>query len=171
MSDKLKGNIFYEILIVVLVIVLIWTILYPTKVWENEAEVEKVCHTRMEAIQQMEFRYIGLNEDFVYTDSLPKLRQVVMADPDVMSALDSIIIWDGIVMPNDLETIISQKQFPDELRTHIHEKLMQGETLGNLTRWDSLGEKLVEQHSRYYRCNPGKSVRFGYCMERSVWYE
>jgi hypothetical protein len=146
MAEKLKGNIFYEILIVILAIVLIWTILYPNKVWENEAELEKVCHTRMETIQNMEFRYIGLNQPYyIYTDSLPLLRDVVMSDPETKSALDSIVMWDDLVMPNDLKTIISERQLPDELRSYIREKLSQGEPLGNLTRWDSLGDKLVKQ--------------------------
>ena len=80
MAERPKGNIYYEILIAVLAIVLILTILYPTQVWKSEDEVATVCHTRMEAIQSMEIQYIALNEQFIYTDSLPKMRDVVLAD-------------------------------------------------------------------------------------------
>lgn len=146
MAERPKGNIYYEILIAVLAIVLIGTILYPTNVWKGESDIEKVCHTRMEAIQQLEIRYISLNEpDFIYTDNLSKLRDVVLSDPEASVYLDSVVLWDYLVTSKDLQTIVGQRQFPEELRSHIHEKITEGKPLVNLTRWDSLGNKLVKK--------------------------
>ena len=50
MAEKPKGNIIYEILIIVLVVALLATILYPSRVWQDEEEAERMCRSRIMAI-------------------------------------------------------------------------------------------------------------------------
>ena len=141
MADKPRGNVLYEICIVILVVALIATILYPSKVWQNEGELEAVCQARMDAIHQMEFRYIAIAESF--TDSIPVLKEVVFNDPSYVMALDSVIFWDGLVTQENLKEILDQRQFPEDLRVSIRERLLGAMPLGNLGNWDSLIYRLI----------------------------
>ena len=95
MAERAKGNILYEIIIVVLVVALLGSILYPARIWKREAEEELVCRTRLDAIHQLELQYITLTG--TYTDSLPKLVQSVTGDEFTSVAIDSMINWDKLV--------------------------------------------------------------------------
>ena len=143
MAEKPKGNTIYEICIVVLVVVLIATILYPSKVWQREDALESVCRARMETIQQMEVRYIGTAQ--TYSDSIPGVKGVVLSNPTYVAALDSIVNWDLLVPQEELKRLVFEKQFPDDLREYIRAKLTNGESLGNLATWDSLEYRLIGQ--------------------------
>lgn len=143
MAERPRGNVIYEFFIVVLVVVLIGTILYPARVWKSETEFQDVCRARMETIHHMEISYIQKTAN--YSDSIPKVRDVVMSDPEVVMALDSLILWDHLVPRKDLELLVLEKQFPEELRNSILEKLKNAQPLGNLAVWDSLGYRLVTQ--------------------------
>lgn len=143
MAERPRGNVIYEFFIVVLVVVLIGTILYPARVWKSETEIQDVCRVRMETIHQMELQYI--QKEHNYSDSIPKVRDVVMSDPEGVMALDSLILWDYLVPRKDLELLVLEKQFPEELRNSILEKLTNAQPLGNLAVWDSLGYRLVTQ--------------------------
>lgn len=143
MAERPRGNVIYEFFIVILVVVLIGTILYPARVWKSETELQDVCRARMETIHQMELSYITMANTF--SDSIPKVRDVVMSDPNVVMALDSLIFWDYLVPRRDLEMLVMEKQFPEDLRNSILEKLKNAQPLGNLAVWDSLGYRLVTQ--------------------------
>jgi len=146
MAVKVKGNIVYEILIVILAVALVGAILYPSKVWKQEAELENVCHARMDAIHQMELKY-RLTEAGTFTDSLSLLKEAVFQDAWAAAALDTIIRWENLVMSNELEEIVLQKHFPDELRDLIRTKLMDKQYLGNLAKWDDLQLALITRFS------------------------
>ena len=143
MAEKPKGNVFYEICIVILVVALIGTILYPSKVWKREEETQDVCRTRMETIHQMEMHYITKTN--TYTDSLPELKSVVLSDPIAVAALDTVVFWDGLIARKDLKTLVLEQSFPEVLRDYILERLQEGEPLGNLATWDSLEYRLVAE--------------------------
>ncbi|MBN2417569.1 hypothetical protein JXO52_17160 [bacterium] len=137
MAVKAKGNIFYEILIVVLAVGLVAAILYPSKVWQGEAEAENVCRARMDAIYQMELRFQMMG-DYVYTDSLAMLKDTVFTDIQATQSLDTLIQWESLVSLNQLKEMTFQKHFPDDLRQLIREKLIAREPLDNLAKWDDL---------------------------------
>jgi len=73
-----KGSIVYKTLIVILAVALIATILYPKKLWREEAEKTKQCRSNMEHILYAELLYIG--EHQTYTDSLDSLVRFIKAD-------------------------------------------------------------------------------------------
>ena len=143
MAEKPKGNIIYEILIVILVVALLGTILYPSRVWRDEEEAERVCRSRMQAIQMMEYHYQGAMN--MYTSDVPELVTHILSNRMAISALDTVIMWDDLVRLDDLEGIVAERTFPDELRSHIQEKMMNEEQLGNLAVWDSLGYRLIDR--------------------------
>ncbi len=143
MAERPRGNVVYEILIVVLVAALIAAILYPAKVWKSEDELQNVCRNRMDTIHQMELFYLG--ETGIYSDSLPEVKDKVLSDPVAVAALDSMVFWDGLVTQKDLKQLVLGKQFPQVLKEHIREKLEKREPLGNLAKWDSLGVRLISK--------------------------
>jgi len=143
MAERPKGNVVYEILIVILVAVLAGAILYPAKVWKSEDKLQDVCRNRMKAIHQMELFYIGKVN--TYSDSLPEVKDKVLSDPVVIAALDSTVFWDGLVTQKELKQLVLEKQFPQVLKEYILKKLQNREPLGNLVKWDSLGARLVTQ--------------------------
>ena len=67
MAERPRGNIFYEIVILILIIGLIGTILYPSRVWQNEEELQDICRNRMDAISQLQY---GLIHQVVAPDNL-----------------------------------------------------------------------------------------------------
>ncbi|HDI51098.1 hypothetical protein DRQ11_07420 [candidate division KSB1 bacterium] len=91
MTTKRKGElVIYEILIVILVIILIGTILYPKSVWKKLETDTTICRDRMMRISDAEVLYIqGTNE---YSDSLDAVLEFVKNSPiftsdSVMAAL------------------------------------------------------------------------------------
>jgi len=68
---KAKGSIFLEILIVILVIALIATILYPKKIWQQEDQNTQKCRSNMDRIFKAEMIFLKYNNN--YTDSLEQL--------------------------------------------------------------------------------------------------
>ena len=141
MAEKAKGSIIYEILIVVLAIGLIFTIVYPKKVWKQQDELQQVCRARMDALQQLEYRHMEYVESF--TDSVPALKNNAMQYPEVVQALDSTINWDLMVSSDRMAGLISGLDFPEVLRQEIRRRIDSKEKLYNLSHWDSLEVKLV----------------------------
>ncbi|MCK4826356.1 hypothetical protein KA005_62010, partial [bacterium] len=144
MAKKVKGNIFYEILIVVLAVILIGTIYYPSKTWKKEEEVELVCRTRMEFIHQLEILYKSKITDN-YDQDFNRVIKAVQDYPDVVAELDTTVYWDGLVTRESMEKMIMQKHFPKDMVDRILEKLKNREPLGNLRIWDSLDSKLIAE--------------------------
>jgi hypothetical protein len=141
MAERARGNIFYEILIVILIIGLIGTILYPSKIWKSEEEFENICQSRMEALAQLEYNY--LQKYNAYSDSIPALKDELLLDPEYAATLDSLIYWDALVTRKDLEKIVKERKFPDDLLNFIQMSFESNKPLGNLVIWDSLGYRLM----------------------------
>lgn len=145
MAERARGNIFYEIIIVILIIGLIGSIIYPSMVWHNEEELQDVCRTRMETISLLEYYYQLKQSDVTYSDSIPALVDQLLSDPNEASSRDSLIFWDALVTRKGLEYLFFQKQFPEDLKGLIQERFEGGQPLGNLVIWDSLEYRLMAQ--------------------------
>jgi hypothetical protein len=141
MVGQRKGNILYEILILILVAVLLATILYPSKVWKDEDESQKVCRIRMESIQDMELRYIS--KASTYSNDISEVVKTVISDPGTKAVFDTLLFWDGMVTKKELKHLVFQKSFPEDLRSLILEKIKSGEPIHNLGKWDSLQVRLL----------------------------
>lgn len=89
-KPKPKGNIFYEILIVILTVILVLSIWYPKKVWEKLDRNEMLCRDRMHRMYDAEVLY---NYKYsTYTDTLDSIVKYIKTDPifatdTVMAAL------------------------------------------------------------------------------------
>lgn len=156
MADKPQGNLLYEILIVILAILLIFTILYPQKVWQREDIEESICRARMEAILNLELQY--MNQVWTYSDSLEKVKQKVLEDPNAVSGLDSLVMWEDLVARNDLKSLVDSKSFPKDLRALIGQKLNNGESLRNLGQYDSLDYKLIQVLHSHLEDTTGEQI-------------
>lgn len=143
MAERARGNILYEILIVILVIGLVATILYPSRVWNNEEELQEVCQARMNATHAMQLQY--LYQVNTYTDTLSVLKEAILNDPYAIVAIDSVVDWDFVLPKSDLKELVLAKQFPDELRSIINQQLHDGTPLRYLATWDSLDYKLLDR--------------------------
>ncbi len=90
MSDeKAKGSIIYEVLIVVLAIVLIWSIIYPKIITENEEFNTTACRERMNDILNAELQFQKYNT--VYSDSLNEVVEFLKTNTQYSTYVDSII--------------------------------------------------------------------------------
>ncbi|MCD6115625.1 hypothetical protein J7K93_01295 [bacterium] len=141
MAEKARGSIFYEILIVVFVVGLIFSIVYPSGVWKKEDELQNVCRARMSALNHLEYRYMENTNTF--TDSIPKLMKNVFMYPEVVDAIDSSINWDKLVTSKKMAGLIRGLDLPDTLRSEITARLDAGRPLMSLADWDSLELKLI----------------------------
>lgn len=70
-TTKARGSIILEILIVLLIIALIATILYPKKIWEKEEHNVVQCRTNMDRIFKAEMIFLKYHNN--YTDTLEHL--------------------------------------------------------------------------------------------------
>ena len=142
MAERPKGNFWFELGIVVLTIALLFSILYPKKIWEKQKELQNVCRARMEAIQQAEFQYMSLMN--TYEDTLDKMMQVINQDMGALQALDTSLNWDGIVKQEELKRLVMGKTLPADLRELIIYKIHNRYPLGRLAKWDSLEYDLLD---------------------------
>lgn len=145
MADKPKGNFFLELLIVVLTVALIGTILYPKQVWEREDALESICHARMEALFNMELQYMQASGTWTYTDTLSKVKDVVLGSEDAVAALDSLLNWDLLVTSDKMKKFVLTADVEDSMRSLIRKRLLQGKPIRNLGTWDSLEYKLLAE--------------------------
>ena len=67
---KAKGSIIYEILIILLVIILVATLLYPKSVWNKLESESVVCQDQMHRLVEAEALYISFQGDFNYDSSI-----------------------------------------------------------------------------------------------------
>ena len=143
MAERPKGNFWFELGIAVFTIALLFSILYPKKVWNKQKELQNICRTRMEAIQQAEFQYMSLTN--TYEDTLDKMMEVINQDMGALQALDTSLNWDGIVKRAELKRLVMGKPMPADLRELILYKIQNEYPLGRLARWDSLEYDLLEE--------------------------
>lgn len=89
-QQKRRGSIVYEILIVLLILGLIATILYPKSVWERAEKERDICRQRMLDIQKAELKYFDTHT--AYTDSLPQLIETLKSDTSLAVVLDTLLV-------------------------------------------------------------------------------
>jgi len=75
---KAKGSIILEFLIVILVIALLFTILYPKKIWEQEENNTQSCRGNMDRIFKIELIFQKHHNN--YTDSFDQLISFIKDD-------------------------------------------------------------------------------------------
>lgn len=136
-----KGSVLFQILIVILFVGLLFTLLYPNKVWKEEAELANVCQTRMETIRQIEFFY--LSDYQVFNDTINVVVENVLKNKAYETALDTLINWDNLVTKEELKNIVLSVDMPSELNTIIKDKIASGSALTQLSGWDSLKDDLL----------------------------
>jgi len=141
MADRPKGNLWLELGIVVLTIALLFTILYPKKIWSEQEQLTSICRSRMEALQQMEYQYLNIAN--TYEDTLDLLLSAIKQDTNSLMALDTTINWDGVVARPVLKQLVTKASLPQDLRQLIMSRIDQGYPLGNLAKWDSLSFRLI----------------------------
>lgn len=96
---KARGSILLEILAVLLAVGLIFTLIYPQRLWDQEeANVEK-CHENMWHIYFAEITY--LDSKLVYNDTLENVVNFILSDSTEMrlrryTSIDSILGMDII---------------------------------------------------------------------------
>ncbi|MDZ7724528.1 MAG: hypothetical protein U5R06_17435 [candidate division KSB1 bacterium] len=73
-----KGSIVYEILVVLLVVALYFTISYPAKVWDTEKHNTNLCRENMWHIYWAEITY--LDDSLVYADTLSHVVNHILDD-------------------------------------------------------------------------------------------
>jgi len=77
-SLKPKGSIVYELLAVLLIVALYFTLSYPAKLWKQEQKNTEECRRNMYHIYYAEVTY--LNDSLVYADSLSKVVNHILDD-------------------------------------------------------------------------------------------
>ena len=75
---KSRGSIILEIIIVILVVALVATILYPKKVWETEDKNTETCRKNMDRIFKAELIYQKYHNN--YTDTLENIISFIKND-------------------------------------------------------------------------------------------
>jgi hypothetical protein len=60
-----------------------------------------------------------------------------------VAGLDSIVIWEELIAPEELKALVDARSFPEDLRGLIQNKLSSGEPIRNLGQYDSLSYKLI----------------------------
>ena len=143
MAERPKGNILYEILIVILVAGLLGAIIYPSHVWKQETDQETVCRARMSALEQMELSY-RMSVANTYTDSMALLREYITNTPQAVMAMDSLVLWDALLTADQLKAMVMAKDMPNELRSLIAAQFEAREPMMNLGQWDGLTVKLIK---------------------------
>ena len=92
-----KGSIIYKILILILVVVLIATLIYPKHLWDIEEENTKLCHQKMLHLLYAEYTY--LSENSVFNDTLSKVVEFIKNDTTKM-ALKTFTNSDSVLLCN-----------------------------------------------------------------------
>ena len=89
MSDQYgKGSIIYKILIVILAVILVASIYYPKKLWDQEAKNTEECRYRMTNLYNAELQFQRFN--YAFTDSLDQLIEFIKTDSSYHVLVDSL---------------------------------------------------------------------------------
>lgn len=89
-EQRAKGNILYELLIVVLAAALIGSIVYPKKLADQEEVNTELCRERMDQVQKAALQYQKYNG--VYTDTLSQIFNFIKTSDEYAHYVDSVII-------------------------------------------------------------------------------
>lgn len=88
--QKAKGSIYFEIVIVILVLILVGSIVYPKKLAEQESSNIEVSRFRMDQLQKAGLQYQKYHG--TYTDTLSNIIGFVRTSPEYAHYVDSVII-------------------------------------------------------------------------------
>ena len=110
---KGKGSIIFEILIVILVLALVGTIMYPKSVWQKTQKDTNSCRENMDKILKAELIYLKYHNS--YEDTLAKVINFI-EQGDSTGALK-------------LEYISSDTALADQILTHLTETDPEADTL------------------------------------------
>lgn len=88
--EKAKGSIYFEIVIVILVLVLVGSIVYPKKLAEQESSNIEVSRFRMDQLQKSGLQYQKYHG--VYTDTLSNIIDFIRTSPEYAHYIDSVVI-------------------------------------------------------------------------------
>lgn len=89
-DQRAKGNIFYEILIVVLAAALIGSIVYPKNLANHEEVNIEICRYRMVQVQKAALQYQKYNS--VYTDTLSLIFDFIRTSDAYAHYVDSVAV-------------------------------------------------------------------------------
>ncbi len=79
-KQKAKGSLIYEILIVILIIVLVATLLYPKSIWEEIDKEATLCHDQLSRIFDSELLFMNFSENFNFDSSLVNVIEYIKND-------------------------------------------------------------------------------------------
>lgn len=85
-KEKPRGSIILEILIVILIVALVATILYPKMVWKEAEKNAEICHQNMDRILKAELVYLKYHNN--YEDTLDKVISFIQEDTTGELALE-----------------------------------------------------------------------------------
>lgn len=101
-----KGSIIYKILIVILVVGLIATLIYPKHLWDIEDQNTKQCHQNMLHLLYAEYTY--LSETSAFNDTLAKVIEFIKNDTTGV-ALKTFTNSDSVLL-NEIIDYFSEEQ-------------------------------------------------------------
>lgn len=109
-KPKAKGSILLELLAVILAVALIFTVTYPKRLWDKEAENEELCRENMWHIYFAEITY--LDTKLVYNDTLEKVVDFILSDTTGRAlrrytSLDSVLGMDIVKSFKDVSDEVS----------------------------------------------------------------
>lgn len=121
-QQKIKGSIILEILIVILIIGLVATILYPKRVWQQADENTVLCHKNMDRILKAELIYLKYNN--TYTDTLENLFSFITSD--TTSALKMEYLYTDTTLSESILSNLREryKKADDIITNHIADTLL-----------------------------------------------
>ncbi|MDZ7402999.1 MAG: hypothetical protein ONB41_02665 [candidate division KSB1 bacterium] len=108
-----KGSILYKILIVVLAAALVVAIVYPKKIWDDEAAHQALCRERMADLYNAELQYRNFNDRF--TASSAAVIEFIQSDPRYLRRLDSLIVQPLREAKKTLDSLQQIQAFADSL--------------------------------------------------------
>jgi len=108
-----KGSILYKILIAVLAAALVVAIVYPKKIWEDEAAHQALCRERMADLYNAELQYRNFNDRF--TASSAAAVKFIQSDQRYLSRLDSLVVQPLRKVQKTLDSLQQIQAFADTL--------------------------------------------------------
>jgi len=140
-----KGSILYKILIAVLAAALVVAIVYPKKIWENEAAYQALCRERMADLYNAELQYRNFNHRFSVSSAA--VIKFIQSDQRYLSGVDSLVVQPLRNAQKALDSLQQIQAFADTL---IGTLIAAGADSGVIDSVDRLEDRVIEG-SRHVR--------------------
>lgn len=108
-----QGSVLYKMLIAVLAAALVVAIVYPKKIWEDEAAHQALCRERMADLYNAELQYRNFNHRF--TASSAAAVKFIQSDQRYLNRLDSLVIQPLREVQKTLDSLQQIQAFADTL--------------------------------------------------------